>query len=504
MPKEENRATFPDALMLNDGSFTTPQGSLVQTTYVDLSGALPLGGFSLAKASEPRFDLRTTKSIRLSRPGVFRSTGDALVKDEQEGRARTSTTETVPEPTGEEELDRRVRALDAAMRLGRTKLSATASARAARTTTAGAAVTHGKDGVIYCTSIWPEPDEEDAWRRTFPDSYTSVARIYRPTQFAQALGLGVCEHVGAAGEPAPTRATFHGFRTVEVERASQMVIHGPVVYVDDPYRYIAGTEDEGGWARVLSMIFVKSRDYAAQKEYRFALLSIPPKVGEVVDLPVSGMLMDCLLPVPPPATGTGAQETVSPEESDGGKEIETSRSYTYRRRVAKRETGNWRVGGEDDSGRETEEVVEETVTSREEVPEPFPGEEKQPDVIVFHQVGERYRFVHNAYRDEETRRWRIETLREDPAVVADAGSLPEALDIPPEVRLDSAEERPVHPGFVLELCLSPSAPRPPLEHQGLRRCSRAELDHVQACGQSLGRAVQQLEGVDRERAAASA
>ena len=502
MPKK-NGAMFSDARMLNDGSFTTPQGNLVQTLYVDLSGALPLGGFSVAKASEPRFDLRTTKTIRLSRPGVFRSTGEVLVKDEQEGRARTSTTETVQESAGEEELDRRTRALNAAMRLGHTKMSATGTTRAARTKTAAATVTHGKDGLIYCTSLWPGPHEENAWRRTFPDSYTSVARIYRPTQFAQALGFEVCEHIGAAGKPAPTRATFHGFRTVEVERTSQIVLHGPVVYVEDPYRHIAETEHEAGWARICSMIFVKSRDYAAQKEYRFALLSIRPEVGEVVDLPVSGMLMDCLLPVRSPATGADAPVTVSPEESEGGKEVETSRSYTYRRRVAKRETGNWRVGEEDDSGRETEEVVEETVTSPEEVPEPFPVEEKQPDVIVFHQVGERYRFVHNAYRDEETRRWRIETLRENPAIVTDAGSFPEALEIPPEVRFDSVEERPVHPGFVLELCLSPSAPRPPLEHQGLRRCSRAEVDHVQACGQSLGRAVELLDGVERERAAAS-
>ena len=198
-----------------------------------LVGGPAAGGVSVAKASEPRFDLRTTKTIRLSRPGVFRSTGEVLVKDKQEGRARTSTTETVQESAGEEELDRRTRALNAAMRLGHTKMSATGTTRAARTKTAAATVTHGKDGLIYCTSLWPGPHEENAWRRTFPDSYTSVARIYRPTQFAQALGFEVCEHIGAAGKPAPTRATFHGFRTVEVERTSQIVLHGPVVYVED-------------------------------------------------------------------------------------------------------------------------------------------------------------------------------------------------------------------------------------------------------------------------------
>ena len=96
--------------------------------------------------------------------------------------------------------------------------------------------------------------------------------------------------------------------------------------------------------------------------------------------------MDCLLPVKSPTAAAEARVTVSPEESEGGEKIETSRSYTYRRRVAKRETGNWRGGGED-SGRERDEMVEEAVMSPDEVPEPFPVEEKQPDVIVFHPGG---------------------------------------------------------------------------------------------------------------------
>ena len=191
----------------------------------------------------------------------------------------------------------------------------------------------------------------------------------------------------------------------------------------------------------------------------------PAGRGGSGDLRASGMLMDCLLPVKSPTAAAEARVTVSPEESEGGEKIETSRSYTYRRRVAKRETGNWRGGGED-SGRERDEMVEETVMSPDEVPEQFPVEEKQPDVIVFYQVGARYRFVHNVYRDEETERWRIETLQEGPAIVTDAGRLPETLDVPPEVRFDSAEERPVHPGFVLDLCLNPSVPRPPADHEG--------------------------------------
>ena len=126
------------------------------------------------------------------------------MKDEQEGRARTSTRETIEGPTGATtHSDRRVRAINAGLRLCDTKLTVSGATRAKRTQTATSAVTFGKDWLIYCTSLWPEAGEEDAWRRTLPENYTSVARIHRPTQFAQALGLGVCEHIGAIGKPAP-------------------------------------------------------------------------------------------------------------------------------------------------------------------------------------------------------------------------------------------------------------------------------------------------------------
>ena len=51
MPEEPESLSFPDAVMLNDGGFTSPQGNLVQTNYVDLSGMLPMGGVTLAKRS---------------------------------------------------------------------------------------------------------------------------------------------------------------------------------------------------------------------------------------------------------------------------------------------------------------------------------------------------------------------------------------------------------------------------------------------------------------------
>ena len=70
----------------------------MQTNYVDLSGMLPMGGVTLAKVSEPQYDLRKIGTVRLSRPVVFRTTGEVLVNDEQEGEARTESRDTVEEP----------------------------------------------------------------------------------------------------------------------------------------------------------------------------------------------------------------------------------------------------------------------------------------------------------------------------------------------------------------------------------------------------------------------
>ena len=502
--EQTSRSTFANARMLGEGGFTTPQGNLVQTIYVALAGKLPPEALSLAKASEPRFDLRTAESVRLSHPGVFRETGEVLVKDEQEGRARTSTRETTEGPTGATtQMDRRVRAVNSGLRLCHAKLSVSGTIRAERTQNATSALTFGKDWLIYCTSLWPEAGEEDAWRCTFPENYTSVARIHRPTQFAQALGLGVCEHIGATGKPAPVTGAFHGFKTFEMHRTPQIVLHGPVLYVDDPYRCIA--EAEAGWAQICSMIYVKSREYAAQKEYRFAMLSIRPDVDEVFDLPVSGMLRDCLLPAKSPLGAANGPVTMAQDEQEPGEQRETYRGYTYRRRRVRRETGNWQ-DGEPGSGRAKEEIVEETVTSPEEVPEPLPEEVKQPDIIVFEQVAGQVRFAHKVYREEETECLRIETLRTNPAIVDDPGpgGLPQALEIPPEERFEALDEPPTDPRFVLDLCLNPSVPRPPWHYEGLARCNRVEVEHALACWRSLGAAVDMFDGEDRERAAASA
>ena len=113
----------------------------------------------------------------------------------------------------------------------------------------------------------PSKDEELAWRRTLDPGYTSFTPTYRPTQLAQGLGLGVCEHIGVFGKASPVRGTFEGFGIVGVLRKYQLVLHGPMLYVDSPYQCI--DEAKPAWERSSAMIFLNSReqDYPARKDH---------------------------------------------------------------------------------------------------------------------------------------------------------------------------------------------------------------------------------------------
>ena len=84
------------------------------------------------------------------------------------------------------------------------------------------------------------------------------------------------------------------------------------------------------------------------------------------------------------------------------------------------------------------------------------------------------------------------------------GDWPVGLAIPPELRYKTLDEHPVDPRFVLEFCLNPSVPKPPIPYGGLSRCNSTEIAHVLACGESLWMAVDLLGGIERAWAAASA
>ena len=142
---EQRQSVFPDARVGCLNSFTTPQGNNVHAVYVDLSGKVETKGLCLVKATEPQYDLATASTIRLSFPKEFRHTGEVLIQDEQEGRAQTSTSESGDLPSTEPELvSERMSALNAALQLGRTKMSVSGSDKRKQSNTSGAAVTFGE------------------------------------------------------------------------------------------------------------------------------------------------------------------------------------------------------------------------------------------------------------------------------------------------------------------------------------------------------------------------
>ena len=49
------------------------------------------------------------------------------------------------------------------------------------------------------------------------------------------------------------RTKFHGFSTLEERRRTQMVLHGPMMYVDNPYQCI--DEAIPGWEKIFASVF---------------------------------------------------------------------------------------------------------------------------------------------------------------------------------------------------------------------------------------------------------
>ena len=193
---------FPQARIVPEGAFLTPQGNCVQTVYLDLSGKVEAKGLCLVKATEPHYDLATASTIRLSRPGVFRYLGEVLIQDEQEGRAETSTSESVDEPGEEPELtSERILALNAALQLGRNPRSPSvrgSDVMHTRSNTSTAAVTFGRDWLIYCTSMRPSKDEEEAMEEDIsrPLYQLHAPSIVRPS--LPKLWGSACAHTSAS------------------------------------------------------------------------------------------------------------------------------------------------------------------------------------------------------------------------------------------------------------------------------------------------------------------
>ena len=113
MSEEKGGRMFPRARIVSEGTFKSPQGDQVQTIYVDLLGEIDTAKLCVVKATEPQNEPRTRGTIRLSRPPKFQKAVEAMIRDGQEGRTRTSTRKTEEVPVDEAALrEQRMAALN--------------------------------------------------------------------------------------------------------------------------------------------------------------------------------------------------------------------------------------------------------------------------------------------------------------------------------------------------------------------------------------------------------
>ena len=137
----------------------------------------------------------------------------------------------------------------------------------------------------------------------------------------------VVDQLGPRGR---TSKLTHSFMDDATQHNSQMVFHGPVAYVEDPYSYVA--ESETPLEHLLRPLFVKRSDYKHQREYRFVVWDEHDSETGATLLDVSPALLQTTLnlpsgpaPVParastprtpPPAATHPAERTSAPPAPD--------------------------------------------------------------------------------------------------------------------------------------------------------------------------------------------
>lgn len=258
-----------DDRIYDDGRLITDDGIGIFTYFVNLQSApefrWPREMPTVVKGSPSRYAIGNCNTLLLSKPEVFRRSGETLISDLTEGI--TSSEDVVIDDASD--LDRSAVIDDemsrAASSLGIAQQRETATTRKADSRTQ----VFGKNCWIWCAAILPEtPAEHETWISSLGDDYDSVTAILSPRMFARVLGSAVATQFGPQGSPVSWR---HPYGKLLTEHPSQYVFHGPVAYVDDPYSYV--TQSGNGFERTLRAAFFKHSSYVEQREYRFVVWS---------------------------------------------------------------------------------------------------------------------------------------------------------------------------------------------------------------------------------------
>ena len=354
-----------NVMWVSEGFVLNDAGHLIQTNYIDLrdpSDRTPIT--SLVRGSERKYALEDGETILISKPARFREFGEELILDRQEGLAKEESV-TVTEETARQQA---VSDANEAIELLNTRVRASYQETRTSTERNSQSLSFGNEWWILCAAIRPSEEDWATWRYTLPATYDHISEIGQPAKFAQALARMVAEQIGPQGQEGLLRDTTEDSETEPTTHKTQLVLHGPVVYVDSVYDAIEAITDNR--ARLAASVFTKGKQYAAQREYRFAVLNEGAEENTVV-LQISGMMRDSLersehglVRTPPVPLSTdasrGSQSLQGKEESRTLKDRRTIR----RERSTEREERRWETKDTEGKVLSSESDMRESVKER--------------------------------------------------------------------------------------------------------------------------------------------
>lgn len=276
-------------LVMNEGPSVDDYNHLIIPTFVDLrepENRLPIR--TLIKGCRKEYAIELCKKIRISKPEQFRKYGEGLILDPAEAYVSHIEVDTeildVSHEIAEDQLLNDEFAKASELLQSNVKFTNTTRSKE-RTHKTTDYLSFGKNGWIYSTSIEPiSQAEKDSWRESIPDEYDYVSYIHRPREFARALGSMVAEQLGPQGKEEEMKHSFDEIHRSTFHR-NQIIYHGPVIYVEDPYTAISNASSKVEF--IFRSIFVKGLKFQDQREYRFAIWSEQEPSAETVDLDVS-------------------------------------------------------------------------------------------------------------------------------------------------------------------------------------------------------------------------
>lgn len=364
--------------LVNEGFVLDDSGNLIATTYIDMRLEVERNPVpALVKGCKREHALEDGATILISKPTRFREYGEKLIQDVQEGSPKDESV-TVREETAVEAAKRRsVADLNEAQDLLNSRFRMTRTVTYSGKDTESKSLSYGKEWWIFCTSIEPNEEEWEAWRATLPEEYDHVSKIGQPAKFAEALARMVTEQVGPQGKEGWMQNTTKGSETERTKHRLQWVIHGPVVYTDQVYGPVADESD--GMKRLAASIFTKSTRYAAQREYRFAVLN-EGATDETLLLQISGMLRDALkrtevglIRNPPTPTEWSEEDEAKAPSQENRSWIPTFQRATRTERLSERQETCSEIRAPDGEVKSSESERRESVTER------VVTQEHQPD-----------------------------------------------------------------------------------------------------------------------------